>query len=75
MDQLSDTLAKKVNLTSAEDATGKVQSKSSRAGQGQPRLTLIGRVVISREISRASLKANTIKLLNLVKGMEFQHVD
>lgn len=59
MDQLSEDLERKVSFTPLRDLS----------------LTLIGRVVISRELSRISLKANVSRLLNPVKGMDFHYLD
>lgn len=74
MDQLSESLARKITLKQGEDELIAADPSHAASRVDDHSLSLVGRVVIDRELSITSLRANIRRLLNPVKGVDIKPV-
>lgn len=74
MDQLTENPSLKINLKHGEDDLVAADPLQAAPMTDPQSLTLVGRVVIDRELSINSLRANIRRLLNPVKGVDIKPV-
>lgn len=72
MDQLSESLARQITLKQGEDELLVADPSHAAPNTNDHSLSLVGRVVIDRELSINSIRANVRRLLNPVKGVDIK---
>lgn len=72
MDQLTTTMASKLNLTRGEENLVPLQVQTGAARGPDYSLSLVGMVMVDKELSLVFIKNNVLRLLNLVKGVEIR---
>lgn len=72
MDQLTDAMASKINLTREEENLVPLRTQGGPSRAQDYNLSLVGRVMVDKELSLVFIKNNVMRLLNPVKGAEIR---